>query len=101
VSVSELASLVETNGDGDGDPLRAVARALLERNRQLEHALRSRILIEQAKGMLAERFSVEPDEAFELLRRTSRNHRMRVHDLAARVIAERGVTPPEIVETRR
>jgi AmiR/NasT family two-component response regulator len=100
VSTSELESLVEEDGDGNGEPLRAVARSLLERNRQLEQALQSRIVIEQAKGMLAERFSVAPDEAFELLRRGARNHRVRVHDLARRVIAERGVTPPEIADPR-
>jgi AmiR/NasT family two-component response regulator len=101
VSVSELDQLVELNGDGPAvEQLRTVARALLERNRQLEQALQSRILIEQAKGMLAERFSVPPDDAFEVLRRAARNHRIRVHDLAGRVIAERE-TPPEILEARR
>lgn len=101
MSTSELESLVEADGDGNVEPLRAVARALLERNRQLEQALQSRIVIEQAKGMLAERFSVVPDEAFELLRRGARNHRVRVHDLARRVIAERGVTPSEILDPRK
>jgi hypothetical protein len=99
VSSQELelqAGLSIDGADGD-DPLRAVARALLERNAQLERALQSRILIEQAKGILAERFGVHPDEAFDVLRRAARNHRLRVHDLSARVIAERE-TPPEILQ---
>jgi AmiR/NasT family two-component response regulator len=100
MSAHELAHLVEADGDGT-DPLRAVARALLERNRQLEHALQSRIAIEQAKGMLAERFSLPPDEAFELIRRAARDHRIRVHDLARRVVSEPAATPPEIEESRR
>jgi AmiR/NasT family two-component response regulator len=97
VTLHELESMLTADGL---EPLRAVARALLERNRQLEHALKSRILIEQAKGILAERYSVEPDTAFELIRRAARNHRIRVHDLAARVIDE-SQTPAEIVEARR
>jgi AmiR/NasT family two-component response regulator len=97
MSSSELEAALATHGV---EPLRAVARALLERNRQLEQALQSRILIEQAKGILAERYSLTPDDAFELLRRGARNHRMRVHHLAARVIQERE-TPPEIAEVRR
>lgn len=97
MTLHELESALATDGV---EPLRAVARALLERNRQLEHALQSRILIEQAKGILAERYSVTPDAAFEVLRRGARNHRIRVHDLAARVIDERE-TPREIAEVRR
>lgn len=93
----ELESALTTDG---AEPLRAVARALLERNRQLEYALQSRIRIEQAKGILAERFSLAPDDAFELLRRGARNHRIRVQELAARVIEERD-TPAEIAELRR
>lgn len=87
-------SLVAADGV---ESLRAVARALLERNAQLERALQSRILIEQAKGILAERFGVSPDEAFHVLRKGARNHRLRVHDLSARVIAERK-TPTEIAQ---
>ena len=90
----------DDDGDGDGDArLRAVAMTLLERNRQLQQALESRVVIEQAKGVLAERFDMAPDEAFQLLRRGARNHRIRVHDLAARVVATRET--PEEIETLR
>jgi hypothetical protein len=89
--------------DGDGDDvngrLRAVAMTLLERNRQLQQALESRIVIEQAKGVLAERYGVAPDEAFQLLRHGARSHRIRVHDLASRVVASRE-TPEEIAPPR-
>ena len=91
--------------DGDGDPAAAIeverllrlAKAAIERNAQLEHALESRIVIEQAKGVLSERLSIRPDEAFEILRRAARNHRIRIRDLAGRVVDERA-TPFEVIE---
>jgi hypothetical protein len=99
VSAQRLDGLPRGTADGDGDDintrLRAVAMTLLERNRQLQQALESRVVIEQAKGVLAERFAIAPDDAFQLLRRGARNHRIRVHDLAARVVATRE-TPEEI-----
>ena len=70
--------------------LRELARALAERNAQLETALQSRIVIEQAKGILAERYGIAPDEAFARLRRAARSNQMNLHALAASVIAARG-----------
>ena len=68
---------------------------LRERARQLEEALESRIVIEQAKGMLAARHGLEIPAAFEVLRRAARSNRVKIHDLARRVIAE-PTTPVEI-----
>ena len=68
----------------------------LEReNAQLREALSSRIVIEQAKGVLAERFRLDVNEAFELLRRSARSHRMSMHVLAA-AVASATATPAEI-----
>ena len=53
---------------------------------QLQHALNSRVTIEQAKGVLAERNSVGMDEAFEALRRYARNHNLKLTDVALAVI---------------
>jgi GAF domain-containing protein len=53
---------------------------------QLQHALNSRIAIEQAKGILAERTKVDVDEAFSLLRRYARNHNRPLSDVARDVI---------------
>jgi hypothetical protein len=69
--------------------------ALELENSQLRVALKSRIVIEQAKGILSERFGIELDDAFHLLRRSARSSRRRIHDLAADVTAQRE-TPSEI-----
>ena len=49
---------------------------------QLQNALNSRIAIEQAKGVLAERHGVTVDEAFVMLRRHARDENLRMSDLA-------------------
>lgn len=53
---------------------------------QLSLALDSRIAIEQAKGMLAERWGVHPDEAFAALRGHARAGRRRLNDVARDVV---------------
>jgi GAF domain-containing protein len=53
---------------------------------QLQIALDSRVLIEQAKGMLAERLKVSLDDAFQKLRREARNRNRKLHDLASDVV---------------
>lgn len=52
---------------------------------QLQHALNSRIVIEQAKGMISERARVDMDEAFARLRRYARAHQVRLTDVACQV----------------
>jgi hypothetical protein len=53
---------------------------------QLQTALNSRILIEQAKGVLAERHGIDPGQAFTQLRNYARNHNQRLTELATAVI---------------
>jgi GAF domain-containing protein len=53
---------------------------------QLQGALNTRILIEQAKGVLAERLSVSMDDAFELMRDQARSSNRKLRDIAAAVI---------------
>jgi GAF domain-containing protein len=49
---------------------------------QLQAALTSRIIIEQAKGVLAERLKISTDEAFEMLRGAARSRNRLLSDLA-------------------
>jgi AmiR/NasT family two-component response regulator len=52
---------------------------------QLQGALNSRVAIEQAKGMLAERLGLPMDRAFNLLRAQARTQNRRLAELAAAV----------------
>jgi GAF domain-containing protein len=64
-------------------------RATLEAqviNAQLNHALTSRIVIEQAKGIIAEREGLTMEQAFSTLRTHARNHNLRLVDVARDVI---------------
>src|SRR5580693_1822222 len=51
-------------------------------NEQLQTALNSRVIIEQAKGKLAERLGLDMDQAFNLLRDRARTSNRRLSDLA-------------------
>jgi GAF domain-containing protein len=55
-------------------------------NEQLNYALNSRIVIEQAKGMLAERLGIDIEQAFAVLRRYARNHNLRLLQVCGDVI---------------
>lgn len=53
---------------------------------QLQTALNTRILIEQAKGVLAERLGLSIDEAFSVLRTTARSRNRRLTALAQAIV---------------
>jgi GAF domain-containing protein len=61
-------------------------------NEQLNHALESRIVIEQAKGVVAERAGVDVAEAFVRLRSYARKNNLLLADVAAAAIE--GLLPP-------
>lgn len=68
-------------------------------NSQLNAALNSRVVIEQAKGKIAQATGSDMDHAFRQLRSHARNHNLRLADLASR-IAE-GTTGPASLDPRR
>jgi transcriptional regulator with GAF, ATPase, and Fis domain len=53
---------------------------------QLQAALNSRVIIEQAKGRLAERLGLDMDQSFALLRDHARNSNQRLTDIARYII---------------
>lgn len=53
---------------------------------QLQHALNSRVIIEQAKGVLAERLGLNMVAAFSALRGYARSHNARVSELAISIV---------------
>jgi GAF domain-containing protein len=55
---------------------------------QLRHALTSRVLIEQAKGVLVAREGLDPEAAFQRLRRQARSTARPMADIAGEVIAQ-------------
>ena len=61
-------------------------------NNELQHALQSRVVIEQAKGVLAERAAIDVEQAFTYLRSFARNHGRRLADVAHDVIDGRLAT---------
>ncbi|MFD0306750.1 GAF and ANTAR domain-containing protein [Streptomyces sp. NPDC127119] len=76
-------------------------RAVSERmtvSAQLQSALDSRVVVEQAKGYLAQRLGTEVEQAFAHLRRHARSRRMRLTDLARQVM--QGTADPALFDRR-
>jgi GAF domain-containing protein len=53
---------------------------------QLHKALNTRLIIEQAKGVLAAKRETTVDDAFQTLRRYARDHNARIHDVSRAVV---------------
>ncbi|MEU6844177.1 ANTAR domain-containing protein [Streptomyces sp. NPDC046716] len=66
---------------------------------QLQRALDSRLVIEQAKGVLAARLQLSMDEAFERLRAHARSRQQKLTELSARIA--RGDVPTELLDPTR
>jgi GAF domain-containing protein len=55
-------------------------------NDQLSYALNSRVVIEQAKGIIGERSGIQMEQAFSLLRTYARKHNYRLADVARDIV---------------
>lgn len=66
---------------------------------QLQTALNSRILIEQAKGVLAERLHLDVADAFAMLRGGARNQNRRLSELAQAIVDGTEQIPPAATTT--
>ncbi|WP_030566289.1 GAF and ANTAR domain-containing protein, partial [Streptomyces aureocirculatus] len=66
---------------------------------QLETALVTRTIIEQAKGFLTARHQTDPDTAFRRLRAHARHHQMRLADLAHDIVDGTTTLPPPTDKT--
>ncbi|GAA2898035.1 transcriptional regulator [Actinoplanes cyaneus] len=73
---------------------RALAAQRL-RAAQLQQAFLTRVAIEQAKGMLAERYDIPLDAAFEQMRAQARKTNRRLADLAREIIGGGELTPSD------
>ena len=63
---------------------------------QLNHALNSRVVIEQAKGILAERAGLDMEGAFSWLRHHARSNNLRLVDVAQSIIDGKLVPEPPL-----
>ncbi len=55
---------------------------------QLQGALNSRVIVEQAKGAIAQQLGISVDAAFEVMRSYARRHQQRLSDVAQRVVTQ-------------
>lgn len=69
-------------------------------NAQLQHALTSRIVVEQAKGVIAHGGGLEMDVAFAVLRRYARDHGRKLSDVATEVV-QRKLSQETLLEHAR
>ncbi|HIV58816.1 MAG TPA: ANTAR domain-containing protein, partial [Candidatus Stackebrandtia faecavium] len=74
-----------------------VAQLRAERD-GLRRAMRNRSVIEQAKGVLAERLDISPEAAFERIVERSSQSNVKVADLAAAIVSGHNSSPPTVAE---
>ena len=87
-----MAELREVNGD-----LKRAETLLTTVNEQLQTALTSRVVLEQATGMLAQHSGSDVAHAFAVLRRYARNQNLRLTDVA-RAVVSRSLPVQQLVE---
>lgn len=86
IAAATVGSQYLSNVAATGITRAATVELLEERVDQLQHALSSRIAIEQAKGILSERHGLTTDQVFDAVRRYARNNGRRLREVAADVV---------------
>ena len=87
--------------DGDAQELQSAFDITLQRfaeYQSLQGAFGRRALIEQAKGILMARHSVDADRAFDMLRDHSQHNGRKVVDVAQAIVDSRLLLPPPLAE---
>ncbi|HUR52331.1 MAG TPA: GAF and ANTAR domain-containing protein [Mycobacteriales bacterium] len=69
-------------------------------NAQLQHALDSRVVLEQAKGVLSYSGELDMHDAFSLLRRYARSHNLKIADVALALV-NRSLAAQEVLSPGR
>jgi AmiR/NasT family two-component response regulator len=67
----------------------AIAMDTINDTTNLWKAIDARKLVGQAQGILMERFDIDEEQAFSVLRRYSQDHNVKLHEVAARLVTER------------
>ncbi len=78
-------------------------RALRQRDvhvEQLQYALDSRIVIEQAKAALAQRCAIDVDTAFAVMRNYARSHHQKIH-LVAQAVIDQTIAPNTLIAANK
>src|SRR5437868_664531 len=87
--------------DGDSEELQSAIDITLQRFAEyqgLQGAFGRRALIEQAKGILMARHSVDADRAFDMLREHSQHNGRKVVDVAQAIVDSHLLLPPPLIE---
>lgn len=69
-------------------------------NEQLQTALTSRVVLEQAKGVLAQQGKLSMEQAFVILRQYARDHNQRLSDVAQTLVS-RSLLPQQLLDHAR
>ena len=89
----EFEIIVSATNDGyvlaghDISDRKRLERELAAVTNQLQAALTTRVVIEQAKGYLARATGTDPETAFQSIRRYARDNKIKVHDVCREVLA--------------
>ena len=88
-ALADVATVALVQENAAADPAAVAA--------QLQTALTGRIILEQAKGVVAHAGGLDVSQAFDVLRRYARDHNVRLAELAASVVS-RAVRPQQLLE---